>query len=209
VTVAGYPNDYRSVIRSPFRKPTGRLSSSSATRVVAFPLAARRRVGLAQVWLAGRNRANHADVPVDHTERTGRRGIRSGKFSRCSRRPGCRLADYRPPLSSERHRARCSDPAETIRKYPRLPGPAACGRRTSDPRSRTRATPKQILLQFGCAYQRNMAANGRQSGGPRAAAARNAHLYDPTHDRFEKYRKGAPTRSSIRSDKAKLSDTAK
>jgi pilus assembly protein CpaD len=167
-------------------------------------------VGLAQVWLREGTGAIVADVPVDTPNARAAadtfREIRS-----------LLAATGVPPRGITMHRYHPDDPRTlaTIRlSYPRMAAVAGpCGLwpddlgPSIDDRSYSENKP---YYNFGCAYQRNMAAmidNPSDLEQPRAETP--AYTVRRTTG-FEKYRKGDTTTTNYpESDKAKLSDTGK
>jgi pilus assembly protein CpaD len=167
-------------------------------------------IGLAQIWLREGTGAIVADVPVDTPNARAAadsfREIRS-----------LLAATGVPPRGIALHRYHPDDPRTlaTIRlSYPKIAAVAGpCGQWPDDlgpSLANSGHDQNKPYYNFGCAYQRNMAAmidNPADLEQPRsetpAYTARRA-------EGFEKYRKGDTTATSYpESDKAKLSDTGK
>lgn len=167
-------------------------------------------MGLAQAWLHEGTGAINADVPVDtRNARAAADTIREIQALLAS--AGV------PPRGFVVHRYHPDDPRQmaTIRlNYPKISAIAGpCGLWPEDlgPSIKNkRYFENKQYYNFGCAYQRNMAAmvdNPSDLVQPRpetpAYTVRRSEA-------FEKYRKGAPTTTSYpEADKAKLSDTGK
>jgi pilus assembly protein CpaD len=211
VTVAGYPNDYRQrhpiVIQEADRSivifvghARGGLSASQRADVI----------GLAQVWLREGTGAINADVPIDtpnaRAAADSLREIRALLAAAGVPSRGIVVRRYHP-----------DDPRTfaTIRlSYPKISAVAGpCGLWPEDigPSIKNRSYfENKSYFNFGCAYQRNMAAmidNPSDLVQPRpetpAYTARRSIA-------FEKYRKGNTTTTNYpEADKAKLSDTGK
>src|SRR5467141_397989 len=211
VTVAGYPNDYRQrhpiAIQEADRSivifvghARGGLSSSQRADVM----------GLAQTWVREGTGAIVADLPVNTPNARAAadafREVRALLAAGGVPSRGITLRHYHP-----------DDPRTlaTIRlSYPRIAAVAGpCGLWPEDlgPSSLNNGySENKPYYNFGCAYQRNMAAmvdnpsdlEQPRSETPAYTARRTAG--------FEKYRKGEPTSATYpEADKAKLSDTGK
>jgi pilus assembly protein CpaD len=167
-------------------------------------------IGLAQTWLREGTGAISADLPVDtpnaRAAANSFREIQSLLAAAGVPRRGIVVRHYHP-----------QDPRQmaTIRlNYPKISAVAGpCGLWPEDlgPSIKNKSYyENKPYYNFGCAYQRNMAAmvdNPSDLVQPRAetpayTARRNVA--------FEKYRKGTPTTTTYpEADRAKLSDTGK
>ncbi len=211
VTIADYPNDYRQ------RHP---IAIQEADRsVVIFVgharggLSASQRadvIGLAQTWLREGTGAINADVPVD----TPNARAAADSFREIQ---SLLAAAGVPPRGITVRRYHPEDPRQlaAIRlNYPKISAIAGpCGLWPEDigPSIKNPSySENKSYYNFGCAYQRNMAAmvdNPADLVQPRPET--------PTYTTqrtaaFEKYRKGSPTTVVYSDpDKAKLSDTGK
>ena len=167
-------------------------------------------MGLAQTWLREGTGAINADVPVDTPNaRAAADSIREIQALLAS--AGV------PPRGFVVHRYHPDDPRQmaTIRlNYPKISAVAGpCGLWPEDlgPSIKNkRYFENKSYYNFGCAYQRNMAAmvdNPSDLVQPRPETP----PYTPRRsEAFEKYRKGTTTTTSYpEADKAKLSDTGK
>ena len=160
VTAAHSRRLSRCAIRSRSRKPTARSSSSSAMRAAAFPPPQRADViGLAQAWLREGTGAIALDVPAGTPQRAAGRGYdaRNPGAAVGGRRAAAR--HHRPPLPAGRPAPRCA----TIRlNYPKIAAVAGpCGLWPEDlgPSIKNKSYfENKPYYNFGCAYQRNMAA---------------------------------------------------
>jgi pilus assembly protein CpaD len=211
VTTASIPDDYRQ------RHP---IAIQEADRsVVIFighargGLSASQRadvMGLAQVWLREGTGAINADLPVD----TPNAAAAADSFREIQ---ALLSAAGVPPrgIIVRRYHPQDSRQMATIRlTYPEISAVAGpCGLWPEDlgPAIKDKTyTDNKQYYNFGCAYQRNMAAmidNPSDLVQPRPETppytARRTEA-------FEKYRKGAPTSTiNPEADKAKLSDTGK
>ena len=137
--------------------------------------------------------------------------IRSARFRRCWRPPACRRAASSCATIIRTIRASFA----TIRlNYPKIAAVAGpCGLWPEDlgPSIKNKSYfENKPYYNFGCAYQRNMAAmvdNPSDLVQPRSETP--AYTARRT-DAFEKYRKGTTTATTYpEADKAKLSDTGK
>jgi pilus assembly protein CpaD len=167
-------------------------------------------MGLAQTWLHEATGAIYADVPVDTP---------NGRAAADAMREVQALlaAAGVPPRGVVVHRYHPDDPRQlaTIRlSYPKISAVAGpCGLWPEDLGSSIKNKgyyDNKQYYNFGCAYQRNMAAmvdNPSDLEQPRAETP----AYGPRRDEaFEKYRKGTPTATTYPdAEKAKLSDTGK
>lgn len=211
VTMAAYPHDYRQ------RHP---IAIQEADRsVVIFVgharggLSASQRadvMGLAQTWLREGTGAIKADVPV---------GTPNARAAADSFREIQALlaAAGVPPRGITVRRYHPEDPRQmaAIRlNYPKISATAGpCGLWPEDigPSIKNKSYyENKSYYNFGCAYQRNMAAmvdNPADLVQPRPETP--AYTMRRTEG-FEKYRKGSSTATVYpESDKAKLSDTGK
>ena len=133
--------------------------------------------------------------------------------SRLARRPA-----GVPPNDINLHRYHPSDPRQmaAIRlNYPRISAVAGpCGLWPEDlgPSIKNKSyIENKEYYNFGCAYQRNMAAMVDNPVGPGAAATRDAGLYARGAPKPSRNIARAPSTSTTypEADKAKLSDTGK
>ena len=211
VVTASVPDDYRLrhpiVIQEADRsvvifvgQARGGLSASQRTDVM----------GLAQVWVREGTGAIVAEVPVD----TPNARAAASSFREIQ---AVLAAGGVPPRGIAVRRYRPDDPRAlgTIRlSYPKITAVAGpCGLWPEDlgPSVNNSAYHEnKPYYNFGCAYQRNMAAmidNPSDLVQPRAETP--AYTARRT-EAFTKYRKGEPTATAYpESDKAKLSDTGK
>jgi pilus assembly protein CpaD len=211
VATASIPNDYR--LRHPIAIQEANQSIVIFVGQGRGGLSAPQRtdvMGLAQTWLREGTAAIVADVPVDTPNaRTAADSLREIKALLAS--AGV------PPRGIIVHHYHPEDPRQlpAIRlSYPRISAVAGpCGVWPDDlgPSIKNKAYyENKQYYNFGCAYQRNMAAmvdNPSDLEQPRpetpAYTARRTTA-------FEKYRKGATTTTTYpEAEKAKLSDTGK
>jgi pilus assembly protein CpaD len=167
-------------------------------------------MGLAQTWLHEATGAIVADVPVDTPNaRAAADSLREVQ--------ALVAAAGVPPRGLVVHRYHPEDPRQlpAIRlSYPRISAVAGpCGIWPEDlgPSIKNKSYfENKSYYNFGCAYQRNMAAmvdNPSDLVQPRPETP--AYTIRRS-EAFEKYRKGAPTTTTYpEADKAKLSDTGK
>jgi pilus assembly protein CpaD len=211
VVTASVPNDYRQ--RHPIAIEEANRSIVIFVGHARGGLSASQRAdvtGLAQTWLREGTGAIVADVPVDTPNARAAadsfREIRAQLAAAGVPSHGIALRHYHP-----------NDPRTlaTIRlSYPRIAAVAGpCGLWPEDlgPSSLNNSySENKPYYNFGCAYQRNMAAmidnpsdlEQPRSETPAYTARRTAA--------FEKYRKGEPTSIAYpEAEKAKLSDTGK
>ena len=167
-------------------------------------------MGLARTWVHEGTGAVIADVPV---------GTPNAQAATSAFREirAVLSAGGVPSRAIVLHRYHPEDPGmlPTIRlSYPRMAAVAGpCGTWPDDlgPSLLNRSySENKSYYNFGCAYQRNMAAmvdNPSDLEQPRSETP----AYGPRRDEaFEKYRKGAPTATTYPdAEKAKLSDTGK
>jgi pilus assembly protein CpaD len=166
--------------------------------------------GLAQTWLHEGTGTIIADVPVNTSN--ARAAADSFREVRA-----LLVASGVPPRGIIVHRYHPGDPRQmaTIRlNYPKISAVAGpCGLWPEDlgPSIKDKSyIENKPYYNFGCSYQRNIAAmadNPSDLVQPRAETA----AYTPRRtEAFEKYRKGAPTATIYAdSEKAKLSDAGK
>jgi pilus assembly protein CpaD len=208
---ASIPNDYR--LRHPIAIQEADQSVVIFVGHARGGLSASQRadvMGLAQTWLREGTGAINADVPVDT------RNARAAADS--IREIQALLASAGvPPRGLVVHRYRPQDPRQmaAIRlNYPRISAVAGpCGLWPEDlgPSIKNKGYyDNKPYYNFGCAYQRNMAAmidNPSDLVQPRPETP----AYAPRRNTaFEKYRKGTTTTTTYpEADKAKLSDTGK
>jgi pilus assembly protein CpaD len=211
VVTASVPNDYR--LRHPIAIQEADRSVVIFVGHARGGLSASQRadvLGLAQTWVREGTGAIVADVPVDTPNARAAedtfREIRAQLAAGGVPRGGITLRRYHP-----------DDPRTlaTIRlSYPRIAAVAGpCGLWPEDlgPSSMNNDySENKPYHNFGCAFQRNMAAmidNPSDLEQPRSETA--AYTARRTAA-FEKYRKGDPTAISYPdAEKAKLSDTGK
>ena len=210
-TTASVPDDYR--LRHPI---TVRESNRSVVIFVGQArggLSAEQRadvMGLAQVWLQEGTGAIVADVPV---------GTPNARAAADAFREAQALLSAAgvPPRGVTMHHYHPDDPRQlaTLRlSYPKISAVAGpCGLWPEDlgPSIKDKGyLENKPYYNFGCAYQRNMAAmidNPSDLVQPRPETP--AYTARRTEG-FEKYRKGATTTTLYpEADKAKLSDTGK
>jgi pilus assembly protein CpaD len=167
-------------------------------------------IGLAQVWLREGTGAITADVPVD----TPNARAAADSFREIQ---ATLAAVGVPPRGVVARRYKPDDPRTmaTIRlSYPKISAVAGpCGLWPEDlgPSIKNKSYfENKQYYNFGCAYQRNMAAmvdNPADLVQPRSETPAYTTRRSAA---FEKYRKGTPTTTTYpESDKAKLSDTGK
>ena len=167
-------------------------------------------MGVAQAWLQEGTGAIIADLPVD----TSNAVVAADSFREIQ---ALLSAAGVPPRGLAVHRYHPSDPRQmaTIRlNYPKISAVAGpCGLWPEDIGSSAkdrRYYDNKPYYNFGCAYQRNMAAmidNPSDLVQPRSETP--PYTLRRT-EAFEKYRKGTPTTTTYpEADKAKLSDTGK
>jgi pilus assembly protein CpaD len=211
VTTASVPDDYR--LRHPIAIQEADRSVVIFVGHARGGLSASQRadvMGLAQAWLHEGTGAIKADLPVDtpnaRAAADSMREIQALLTAAGVPSRGIIVRRYHP-----------EDPRQmaTIRlEYPKISAVAGpCGLWPEDigpsVKNKSYYENKQYY-NFGCAYQRNMAAmvdNPSDLVQPRTETA--AYTARRT-EAFEKYRKGNPTSTTYpEADKAKLSDTGK
>jgi pilus assembly protein CpaD len=208
---ASIPDDYR--LRHP-------ISVQEANRsVVIFVgharggLSAPQRadvLGLAQTWVREGTGAIVADVPVD----TPNARAAASAYDEIR---SLLAASGVPPRGITLHRYHPDDPLTlaTIRlSYPRMAAVAGpCGTWPDDlgPSLLNRSySENKSYYNFGCAYQRNMAAMIDNPADLEQPRSETAAYTARRNEAFEKYRKGEPTATTYSdAEKAKLSDTGK
>ena len=211
LVTASYPDDYR--LRHPIAIQEADRSIVVFVGQARGGLSASQRadvIGLAQIWLREGTGAISVDVPVD--TRNARAAAETFREIQA-----LLAAAGVPPRGIVMRNYRPEDPRQlpAIRlNYPKISAVAGpCGLWPEDigPSIKNKTYyQNKPYYNFGCAYQRNMAAmvdNPSDLVQPRAetppyTARRNAA--------FEKYRKGTTSATSYpESDRAKLSDTGK
>ncbi|WP_298257458.1 CpaD family pilus assembly protein [Bradyrhizobium sp.] len=210
-TTSSIPDDYR--LRHPIAIQEANRSVVIFVGRARGGLSAEQRadvMGLAQVWLQESTGAIVADVPV------GTPNARAAADAFREARSLLSAAGV-PPHGIVMHNYRPSDPRQmaTLRlSYPKITAVAGpCGLWPDDlgPSIKDRGyLENKPYYNFGCAYQRNMAAmidNPADLVQPRPETP----AYAPRRaEGFEKYRKGTSTATEYPdADKAKLSDTGK
>jgi pilus assembly protein CpaD len=167
-------------------------------------------MGLAQIWLQEATGAITADLPVD----TPNARMAADAF----REVQALLASAGvPPRGILVHHYHPQDPRQlaTIRlNYPKIAATAGpCGLWPEDLGSSLKNKgylENHSYYNFGCSYQRNMAAMVDNPSDLVQPRAETPAYTTRRSEAFEKYRKGAPTSTTYPdSDKAKLSDTGK
>jgi pilus assembly protein CpaD len=210
-TTASIPDDYR--LRHPIAIQEANRSVVIFVGQARGGLSAEQRadvMGLAHIWLQEGTGAIVADVPV---------GTPNARAAADAFREAQSLlaAAGVPPRGITMHRYRPNDPRQlaTLRlSYPKISAVAGpCGLWPDDlgPSIKDKGyLDNKPYYNFGCAYQRNMAAmvdNPTDLVQPRPETP--AYTVRRSEG-FEKYRKGASTSTQYpESDKAKLSDTGK
>jgi pilus assembly protein CpaD len=167
-------------------------------------------MGLAQTWLAEGTGAITADVPVDTP---------NAKVAADSLREiqAMLSAAGVPPRGIVVHQYHPEDPRQmaAIRlNYPKISAVAGpCGLWPEDlgPSIKNKSYfENKSYYNFGCAYQRNMAAMVDNPSDLVQPRSETPPYTTRRTEAFEKYRKGAPTTTVYpEGDKAKLSDTGK
>jgi pilus assembly protein CpaD len=211
VTTASVPDDYRQ------RHP---IAIEEANRsVVIFighargGLSAAQRadvMGLAQVWRQEATGAITADLPVDTPN------ARAAADSLREIQSLLSSAGV-PPRGIVVHRYHPDDPRQmaTIRlNYPKISavvGPCGLWPEDLGPSAKNKSYfENKQYYNFGCAYQRNLAAMVDNPSDLVQPQSETAAYTTRRTEAFEKYRKGNTTATAYpESDKAKLSDTGK
>ena len=210
-TTASVPDDYRQ--RHPIAVQEADQSVVVFVGHARGGLSASQRadvMGLAQTWLREGTGAINADLPVDTpNERAAADSLREIQ--------ALLAAAGVPPRGLVVRRFHPEDPrlmAAIRLSYPRITAVAGpCGLWPEDIGSSSKNKSyfeNKEYYNFGCAYQRNMAAmvdNPSDLVQPRAETP----AYTPRRNvAFEKYRKGTTTTTTYpEAEKAKLSDTGK
>ncbi|WP_291684398.1 CpaD family pilus assembly protein [Bradyrhizobium sp.] len=211
VTAASYPDDYR--MRHPIAIQEADQSIVIFVGHARGGLSASQRadvMGLAQTWLHEATGAINADVPVDTPNARAAadavREIQSLLAAAGVPARGLVVRRYHPDDPRQLAAIRLSYP-----KISAVAGPCGIWPEDLGPSIKNKSYfENKQYYNFGCAYQRNMAAmvdNPSDLEQPRTetppyTARRTAA--------FEKYRKGAPTAIAYpEAEKAKLSDTGK
>jgi pilus assembly protein CpaD len=167
-------------------------------------------LGLAQTWLREGTGAINADVPVD----TPNARAAADSFREIQ---SLLAAAGVPPRGITVRRYHPEDPRQlaAIRlNYPKLSAVAGpCGLWPEDLgpsiKNKNYLENKQYY-NFGCAYQRNMAAMIDNPSDLEQPRSETPAYTQRRSEAFEKYRKGNPTATTYpEADKAKLSDTGK
>ena len=162
---ASIPNDYRQRHPIAVREKTQRSTVFIGDQPrQPDPGAARGSAArFAGGWRAEASGGIIIDVPVGDAERA-RRDQRSARnpLDPCrDRRAG--PCHRRCSRTTARTRSSSAPSASTIRRWPRRPGLADCGRTTSARRNDLQHCENKPYWNLGCAIQRNLAAHGRQS----------------------------------------------
>ncbi len=167
-------------------------------------------MGLAQTWLAEGTGAITADVPVD----TPNAKAAADSFREIQ---AMLSAAGVPPRGIVVHQYHPEDPRQmaAIRlNYPKISAVAGpCGLWPEDLGSSVKNKSyfeNKSYYNFGCAYQRNMAAMVDNPSDLVQPRSETPPYTTRRSEAFEKYRKGAPTATVYpEGEKAKLSDTGK
>jgi len=211
VTTSSVPDDYR--LRHPIAIEETNRSIVIFVGHARGGLSASQRadvMGLAQIWLQEATGAITADLPVD----TPNARMAADAF----REVQALLASAGvPPRGILVHHYHPQDPRQlaTIRlNYPKIAATAGpCGLWPEDLGSSLKNKgylENHSYYNFGCSYQRNMAAMVDNPSDLVQPRAETPAYTTRRSEAFEKYRKGAPTSTTYPdSDKAKLSDTGK
>jgi pilus assembly protein CpaD len=211
VTTASVPDDYRQ--RHPIAIQEANRSVVIFVGQARGGLSAAQRadvMGLAQVWRQEATGAITADVPVD----TPNAKAAADAFREAQ---SLLAAAGVPPRGIVVHRYHPNDPRQmaTIRlSYPKISAVAGpCGLWPEDlgPSIKNKSYfENKEYYNFGCAYQRNMAAMVDNPSDLVQPQSETAAYTARRTEGFDKYRKGNPTSTAYPdSDKAKLSDTGK
>ena len=208
---ASIPDDYR--LRHPIAVQEANRSVVIFVGHARGGLSAPQRadvLGLAQTWVREGTGAIVADVPVD----TPNARAAASAYSEIR---SLLAAGGVPPRGITLHRYHPDDPLTlaTIRlSYPRMAAVAGpCGTWPDDlgPSLLNRGySENKSYYNFGCAYQRNMAAMIDNPADLEQPRSETAAYTARRNEAFEKYRKGEPTATTYSdAEKAKLSDTGK
>ena len=211
VTTASIPDDYR--LRHPIAIQEANHSIVVFVGHARGGLSATQRadvMGLAQSWRQEATGAINADLPVDtpnaRAAADSMREIRALLMAAGVPPRGIIVRNYHP-----------EDPRQmaTIRlSYPKISAVAGpCGLWPEDlgPSIKNKSYfENKQYYNFGCAYQRNMAAMVDNPSDLVQPQSETAAYTTRRTEAFEKYRKGTPTTTAYpEADKAKLSDTGK
>jgi pilus assembly protein CpaD len=211
VVTASIPDDYRQ--RHPIAVQEANRSIVIFVGHARGGLSAPQRadvLGLAQIWVREGTGAIVADVPVD----TPNARAAASAFSEIR---SLLAAGGVPARGITEHHYRPDDPRTlaTIRlSYPRIAAVAGpCGMWPDDlgPSLLNRSySENKSYYNFGCAYQRNLAAMIDNPADLEQPRSESAAYTMRRSEAFEKYRKGEPTATTYSdAEKAKLSDTGK
>jgi len=211
VTTASIPDDYR--LRHPIAIQEANRSVVIFVGQARGGLSASQRadvMGLAQTWLHEATGAIVADLPTD----TSNARAAADSFREIH---SLLAAAGVPPRGIVVHRFHPDDPRQmaTIRlSYPKISAVAGpCGLWPEDigPSNKNKSYfENKQYYNFGCAYQRNMAAMVDNPSDLVQPQSETAPYTARRSEAFEKYRKGSTTTTNYpESDKAKLSDTGK
>jgi pilus assembly protein CpaD len=211
VKIADYPADYR--LRHPIAIQEADRSVVIFVGHARGGLSAAQRadvIGLAQTWLREGTGAINADVPVD----TPNARAAADSFREIQ---SLLAAAGVPPRGITVRRYHPEDPRQlaAIRlNYPKISAVAGpCGLWPEDigPSIKNKSYfENKQYYNFGCAYQRNMAAMVDNPADLVQPRPETPAYTTRRSEAFEKYRKGNPTTTIYPdADKAKLSDTGK
>ena len=211
IVTARIPEDYR--LRHPIA-----IQEANASIVVFIGharggLSASQRadvMGLGQTWLHEATGAITADVPVDtpnaHAAADSFREIQAVLASAGVPARGVVLHQYRPEDPRQLPAIRLSYP-----KISAVAGPCGIWPEDLGPSVKNKNYyENKSYYNFGCAYQRNMAAMVDNPSDLVQPRPETAPYTTRRSEAFEKYRKGTPTATVYpEGEKAKLSDTGK
>jgi pilus assembly protein CpaD len=211
VTTASLPNDYRE--RHPIAIQEADRSVVIFVGQARGGLSAAQRadvIGLAQLWLHEGTGAIIADVPVNtpnaRTAADAFREIQATLAASGVPPRGIKVRNYHPEDPRQLATIRLNYPKITAVAgpcglWPEDLGPSIHDKNYFDNRS---------YYNFGCAYQRNMAAMVDNPSDLVQPASETPAYTARRTAAFEKYRKASPTAITYpEADKAKLSDTGK
>jgi pilus assembly protein CpaD len=211
MAMASIPDDYR--LRHPIAVQEANDSIVIFVGHARGGLSASQRadvMGLTQTWLKEATGAISADVPVDTPNaRAAAESLREIQ--------ALLAAAGVPPRGLVVHRYHPADPRQmaAIRlSYPRISAVAGpCGIWPEDlgPSIKNKSYfENKSYYNFGCAYQRNMAAMVDNPADLVQPRSETPAYTTRRSEAFEKYRKGTPTTTNYpEAEKAKLSDTGK